>query len=234
MSAGTVVLWRHGRTAYNAAMRLQGQVDIPLDEVGHRQAATAAAALSATVGVDGIVVSDLGRARETAAHLASRTGREAVVDHRLRERAFGEWEGLTGEEISADWAEQFDVWRSGGDPQGVGAETRAQVSERMVAAIEEHAAALEPTQTLVAVSHGAAITLALTGMLGLGLQWRGIAGLTNAHWAELRRNPPGVEPGWRLFGHDLGPSTSIADWNAGTALGAIAAPDRGAGREVPA
>jgi broad specificity phosphatase PhoE len=234
VSAGTVVLWRHGRTAYNAAMRLQGQVDIPLDDVGHRQAATAAAALAASVGVDGIVVSDLGRARETAAHLAARTGRQAVVDARLRERAFGLWEGLTGDEISAQWAEEFDVWRSGGDPQGVDAETRAQVAERMVAGIEDHAARLDPTQTLVVVSHGAAITLALTGMLGLGLQWRGIAGLTNAHWTELRRNPAGVEPGWRLFGHDLGPSTSIADWNAGTALDGLAVPDRGPGREVPA
>jgi probable phosphoglycerate mutase len=234
VSAGTVVLWRHGRTAYNAAMRLQGQVDIPLDDVGHRQAATAAAALAATVTVDAIAVSDLDRARATAAHLATRTGRQPVVEPRLRERAFGLWEGLTGEEIAADWPTEFDAWRSGGDPQGVDAETRGQVAQRMVAAIEEHAAALEPTQTLVAVSHGAAITLALTRMLGLDLHWRGIAGLTNAHWAELRRNPQGTEPGWRLFGHDLGPSTSIADWNAGTALAAVAVPDRGTGREVPA
>lgn len=234
MSAGTVLLWRHGRTAHNAAMRLQGQVDIPLDDVGHRQAATAAAALAATVTVDAIAVSDLGRAQATAAHLAARTGQVPLVDPRLRERAFGEWEGLTGEQIAADWPAEFEVWRSGGDPPGVGAESRAEVAERMVAAVEEHAARLAPEQTLVVVSHGAAVTLALTAMLGLDIHWRGIAGLTNAHWTEVRRNAPGVAPGWRLFGHDLGPSTSIADWNAGTALGAVAVPDSGAGREVPA
>ncbi len=171
MSAGTVVLWRHGRTAYNAAMRLQGQVDIPLDDVGHRQAATAAAALAATVTVDAIVVSDLGRARATAAHLGARAGREPVVDVRLRERAFGLWEGLTGEEIAAEWAAEFDVWRSGGDPQGVDAETRAQVAARMVEGIEEHASALEPSQTLVAVSHGAAITLAASAAAAVAA-WR--------------------------------------------------------------
>lgn len=226
MAARTVLLWRHGRTAHNVALRLQGQVDIPLDDVGHRQAAASAAALTETVTVDAIVTSDLGRARETAAHLVDRTGHPAVVDERLRERSFGLWEGLTGEEISARWPEEYRLWRSGGDPDGVEAETRAVVAERMLAAITEHADRLEPSQTLVVVSHGAAITLAVTTMLGIRTTWRGIAGLTNAHWTELRRNPTGVEPGWRLFGHDLGPSTSIDDWNAGTSLAAVAAPSR--------
>ena len=234
MSAGTVLLWRHGRTAHNAAMRLQGQVDIPLDDVGQRQAATAAAALAATVTPDAIVVSDLGRAQSTAAHLAARTGQVPVVDARLRERAFGLWEGLTGEEIAAGWPAEYELWRSGGDPPGVGAESRADVAARLVTAVEEHAARLTPEQTLVVVSHGAAVTLAVTAMLGLDIHWRGIAGLTNAHWTELRRNGPRVDPAWRLFGHDLGPSTSIADWNAGTALAAVAVPDSGGDREVPA
>ena len=223
MSARTVLLWRHGRTAFNVALRLQGQVDIPLDDVGNRQAAAAAAALSETVSVDAIVTSDLGRARATAAHLADRTGRTPVVDPRLRERSFGLWEGLTGEEISARWPEEYALWRSGGEPQGVDAETRVAVAERMVEGILEHAQALESSQTLVVVSHGAAITLAVTTLLGLEPHWRGVAGLTNAHWTELRRNPAGVTPGWRLFGHDLGPSTSIDAWNAGTALAHVGA-----------
>jgi glucosyl-3-phosphoglycerate phosphatase len=226
VSARTVLLWRHGRTAHNVALRLQGQVDIPLDDVGHRQAAASAAAITETVPVDAVVTSDLGRARATAAHLAARTGHAAVVDERLRERSFGLWEGLTGEEIAAQWPDEYHLWRSGGDPDGVQAETRSVVAERMVAAITEHADRLEPEQTLVVVSHGAAITLAVTAMLGIGTTWRGIAGLTNAHWSELRRNPAGVEPGWRLFGHDLGPSTSIDAWNAGTSLAAVAAPPR--------
>ena len=46
MTAGTLVLLRHGRTAYNASMRLQGQVDIPLDAVGRWQAAQGAPALA--------------------------------------------------------------------------------------------------------------------------------------------------------------------------------------------
>lgn len=219
MSAGTLLLWRHGRTAHNATLRLQGQVDIPLDEVGERQARTAAAALVATTKPASIVASDLGRAVATAGYLAELTGQEPVVDPRLRERSFGLWEGLTGDEISAGWAEEFAVWRGGGEPENVGAESRAAVAHRMVEAITEHAERLGPDGALVVVSHGAAITLALTALLGLDIAgWRGIAGLTNAHWTELRRNTVGVKPGWRLYGHDLGPSTSIEEWNAGTDL----------------
>ena len=219
MSAGTVLLWRHGRTAHNATNRLQGQVDIPLDDVGTRQAKAAAAALVATTTPAAILGSDLGRARATAEFLAELTGLVPAVEPRVRERSFGVWEGLTGEEISAGWATEYAAWRSGGEPKNVGAESRADVAGRMVEAITEHADLLDPDQALVVVSHGAAITLALTAMLGLDIAgWRGIAGLTNAHWAELRRNPAGMEPTWRLFGHDLGPSTSIEDWNAGTDL----------------
>jgi len=57
-----VVLWRHGRTEYNAARRLQGQIDIPLDEVGRWQGTTAAAALFARHTPVRIVSSDLVRA----------------------------------------------------------------------------------------------------------------------------------------------------------------------------
>ncbi|NMR21636.1 histidine phosphatase family protein [Cellulomonas fimi] len=219
MSAGTVILWRHARTAHNASARLQGQVDIPLDDVGTRQAKAAAAALLATTKPAAIVVSDLGRAAATADFLAELTGLEPVREPRVRERGFGLWEGLTGEEISAGWATEYAQWRAGGEPENVGAESRAEVAARMVEAIGDHAERVDDDGALVVVSHGAAITLAVTAMLGLDITgWRGIAGLTNAHWSELRRNPDGVTPSWRLFGHDLGPSTSIEEWNAGTAL----------------
>lgn len=219
MTAGAILLWRHGRTAHNASFRLQGQVDIPLDDVGLLQARAAAAALFATTPPTSIIVSDLGRAVATAAFLGELAGQEPIVDKRLRERSFGVWEGLTGEEISAGWTDEFLVWRAGGEPENVGAETRAQVAARMVEAISEHAERLSADEALVVVSHGAAITLAITALLGLDIAgWRGIAGLTNAHWSELRRNSAGVTPGWRLFGHDLGPSTSIEVWNAGTDL----------------
>lgn len=215
MTAGRLLLWRHGRTAANAGARLQGQIDIPLDEVGGWQARTATAALLARYEPTVIVSSDLLRARATAEHLARATGLPVTIDPRLRERGFGEWEGMTGGEIEARWPGAFEAWRLGGDPSGVGAETRADVAARLHVAVEEHAAAAGPDDTLVVVSHGAAISLAVGALLGQTASWRGVVGLHNAHWAELVPAHGGAAPDWRLIGLNLGPTDASRDWNAG-------------------
>ncbi|KGM13131.1 histidine phosphatase family protein [Cellulomonas bogoriensis] len=208
-----VVLWRHGRTAYNLAGRLQGQVDIPLDEVGLRQADEAAEMLHLRHRPVRIVSSDLGRAEATAQALARRVGVPVQVDARLRERSFGEWEGLSAEEIRGRWPDEYAVWRAGHDPQRVGAETRAEVAQRVAAAVGEHAEDVQDGQTLAVVAHGAAITLGLTSLLGLDpVTWRGLVGLHNAHWSVLRRSAAG-EPAWRLEEHNAGPAVSVAEWN---------------------
>lgn len=218
MSAGTVVLWRHGRTAYNAQARLQGQVDIELDHVGRWQAGRAAETLAVQHRPARLLSSDLGRARATAQALADVTGVPLETDERLRERSFGEWEGLTADEIAVRWPEAHGVWRAGRDPERVGAETRAQVAARMARAVREHAAATDGT--LVCVSHGAAITLALTALLGLDPhEWRGIVGLHNAHWAVLRASTGEAVPPWRLAGHNLGPAVDLDEWNDGPGEG---------------
>lgn len=215
MTAGRVVLWRHGRTAHNASARLQGQVDIPLDDVGEWQAETAAAALASRYRPTRIVASDLGRARATAQALADRTGLPVHVEPRVRERSFGEWEGMTSAEIAERWPEQHAVWAAGHEPERVGGETRPQVLARMVEAITAEATALGRDDTLVVVSHGAAISLALTGLLGLPAEWKGVAGMSNAHWAEVQPARPGAGVAWRLDALNVGPVHASSDWNAG-------------------
>lgn len=215
MTAGRLLLWRHGRTAFNAEARLQGQVDIPLDDVGRWQARTAASRMLERHDPTHIVASDLVRADETARFLARAAGIEVVPDVRVRERAFGEWEGLTGDEIHATWPEDFALWRAGGEPSRVGAETRAQVAARMAEAIAEQAGALDRHDTLVVVSHGAAISSAVGELLGMPPEWRGIAGMLNAHWAELVSSSADGQAAWRLSGYNLGPTDASSDWNAG-------------------
>lgn len=216
MSAGTVVLWRHGRTAWNAARRLQGSTDIPLDDVGRWQAGEAARGLVERHVPDLIVSSDLGRALDTGRTLGDLLGVDVEVDARLRERAFGEWEGLTGAEIEERWPDEFRVWRSGKDPRRHGAESRAEVAERMSEAIVEHAGRTPTGGTLVLVSHGAAITLGMVRLLGLdAVSWRGIFGLHNAHWAVLRASAGEGRPRWALEAHNQGPAVIVDDWNAG-------------------
>ncbi|MPV36131.1 histidine phosphatase family protein [Georgenia subflava] len=203
MTAGTVILWRHGQTEYNAAKRLQGQSDIELNEEGRRQASMAATAL-APLEPTRIITSDLVRAVETAEALSVRTGVRPSVDVRLRERSFGDWEGLTQEEIQARWPDAFVAWRHGREPEGIDAETRTECATRVAAAIEEVAAELGENDVLVVVAHGAAITLGQTVMLGLDpAEWFGLTGLENSGWAIMHPNP-GREPAWRLSAYNMG------------------------------
>ncbi|WP_066587595.1 histidine phosphatase family protein [Cellulomonas timonensis] len=215
MTAGRVLLWRHGRTAHNASGRLQGQVDIPLDDVGRWQAHTAAAALTARYRPTLIVSSDLSRARATAEALAEQAGLDLVLDPRVRERSFGDWEGMTSLEIAERWPADHAAWAQGGEPHRPGGESRADVAQRMHEAVVEHAAGLDAGDTLVVVTHGAAISLAVGALLGLPADWRGITGPSNAHWAELHAGRASHGGAWRLTGYNLGPTDASADWNAG-------------------
>src|SRR5690606_29768822 len=91
----------HGQSAWNADGRWQGHADPPLTDLGRAQAGAAAAAVGA---VDVVVASDLQRARTTAEIIAAALGLGRVeVDARFRERAAGEWTGLTRAEIEARW-----------------------------------------------------------------------------------------------------------------------------------
>jgi len=217
VTAGTVVLLRHARTAYNATLRLQGQIDIPLDDVGRWQAAEGGSALAASHRATRIVSSDLGRAVDTAtAYAEALGGAEVTTDARLRERGFGEWEGLTGAELRERWPEEYAAWRLGAEPAGAGAETKATVAARMAAAVTEHAADLDEDETLVVVSHGAAISLAVTTLLGLDpTTWRGLSGMHNVHWSHLHRAGEGAVPAWRLVAHNVGAGYPLDHWQAG-------------------
>jgi probable phosphoglycerate mutase len=219
-----LVLWRHARTAYNASARLQGQIDIPLDAVGRWQARTAAARLLGRHEPALVVSSDLTRARETAAALASGAGLDVVLDERLRERAFGEWEGLSGDEIGARWPQEYALWRGGGEPERV-AETRASVAARMAEGVAAHVESLSRTDTLVVVSHGAALSSVVAELLDMPAASRAFAGMLNAHWAELVAARNDVRPAWRLVGYNIGPSDVSSDWNAGPDRAADVDPD---------
>ena len=202
MSGPTIVLWRHGQTDFNAAGRLQGQSDIELNETGERQAVEAAPHI-ARLSPTRIISSPLQRAMRTAEVLADLSGLPVEPDERLQERSFGLWEGLTQEEIEEGWPAAFRAWRQGEEPEGIGADTRREVGERVAASLREAAAGLDEDGVLVAVAHGAAITLGLTHLLDLDSQsWFGLSGLDNCAWALVGPNP-GRRPSWRLTGHNL-------------------------------
>ena len=91
---------RHGRTAWNAHKRFQGHTDVPLDDEGRAQA-TALEALLRDVRIDVAVASDLERATETARLVLGARTVPVRLDPDWREMRFGDWEGLTWDQIVA-------------------------------------------------------------------------------------------------------------------------------------
>ena len=104
-----LTLIRHGETDWNLTRRIQGSTDIPLNDTGREQAREAAAALSETLDLDAPVVvvsSDLSRARETAEIMADGLGvRVAGLYPDLRERSYGEAEGVSVDVFMERWGE---------------------------------------------------------------------------------------------------------------------------------
>jgi len=184
MSGKTLVLLRHGQTAWNAGLRIQGQLEVDLDDTGHAQAAAVAPAMAA-LRPSLLWSSDNARARQTAAYVAKETGLEPTYDERLREYFVGHRQGMTHEEYRAEAPEEFELFRAGFWDAVPGAETTAEVSARMVAALTELLAALEPGETGIAVSHGAAIR-DVVPVLGWPVTERAaLHGLENCGWVEL-------------------------------------------------
>ncbi len=140
-------LVRHGETDWNAARRIQGRTDIPLNDTGRDQAAQAGDLL-ARRRWDGIYASPLSRAVETATIIGGKVGNTQVgTRDDLMERDYGAAEGLGFDEIEALY------------PEGIhadGQETREQVARRvggaLIALAEDH-----PGESLIVVSHGGAI-----------------------------------------------------------------------------
>jgi probable phosphoglycerate mutase len=132
-----VYLARHGQTAYNLEGRFQGQLPVPLDETGRRQAADLAERATA-YGFTALWSSPLLRARETADVVAARLGLEPSEDARLMETDAGDWTDRSFEEIQVQAPELFAAFATA-DPGFAfpGGESFAQQEERVAAALEE-------------------------------------------------------------------------------------------------
>jgi len=97
----TLLLMRHGETAWNREKRIMGDLDVPLSEEGRVQC-SAAATLLQGFGIQRIVTSPLLRAAESAGILAAQLGVHVTSDPRLVEVRFGSWQGKTYEEVAGD------------------------------------------------------------------------------------------------------------------------------------
>jgi broad specificity phosphatase PhoE len=198
----TVIVWRHGETDHNASGIWQGQLDTALSDRGREQAMRAGAALAA-YSPSLIVSSDLQRAADTAASLASRVGLEVRQDDRLREIHAGMWQGMTAGDVAEQFPLEQAALMAGEDIQrGVHGESLGQVSKRTKAAAEDVLAELAPSSCAVFVTHGVSGRALVASLVGLDqhVAWQVFAGLHNCHWVEL---------------HEYGSAWRIVAWNAG-------------------
>ena len=163
-----LILVRHGETDWNKAGRFQGQIDIPLNENGRRQAAAARDFLK-DIPIDRAWSSTLSRPTETAQIIL-----EAHPDVPLTqidglvEIGHGLWEGKLESEIREDWSELLDTWKRAPEtvqmPEG---ETIQDVWARSVRSWGKIAGELKPEETVLVVAHDAVNKTILCDLLGL-------------------------------------------------------------------
>jgi alpha-ribazole phosphatase len=180
-----LLLVRHGQTIWTAVGRYQGHTDVPLDDLGRRQAAGLGHRFAGQP-VHAIYSSDLQRARCTAEAIGQTTGVAVTVEPRLREASFGVWEGLTLAQMCEGWPQEFAAWQA--DPLTrvpPGGETLAQLTARVSAFLDD-VKARHQNQTVLLVAHGGTLRAVLCHALNLPTHvfWR--IEMNSASVSELR------------------------------------------------
>lgn len=167
-----ILLIRHGETAWNAVRRLQGHLDIALNDEGTRQAQALARAL-ADEPLAAIVSSDLQRAVQTAQAASQHHPLSVQQDPQLRERAYGVFEGMLYADIERLYPVEFAAWQARDAdammPHGERfAESFRQFYQRCITAITEWAERY-PGQTIAMVAHGGVLECAYRAAQGMSL-----------------------------------------------------------------
>jgi alpha-ribazole phosphatase len=176
-----LILVRHGRTALNAARRLQGRLDVPLDDVGREQAARVAARVG---GYDALISSPLLRATQTAAMFGS----DVTVDDRWVELSYGVYEGVSHADTPS---EVWDLWRRNPAYVPEGGESLATLDTRVREACDELVDRARDRRVVV-VSHVSPIKAAVAWALGadVDIAWRSHLDQASICRIEIRSHGP--------------------------------------------
>jgi len=196
-----IVAIRHGETAWNVATRIQGSLNIPLNERGYEQARAAAQALRRE-NIAAIYSSDLERAHETAHAIGKAVGLQAIPTKALRERLFGKFEGKTFAEIDELWPDEAERWRRR-DPEFCpeGGESLITFRTRILQCVSG-LAARHAGQQIVVVSHGGDNDILYRAATGLDLQAPRTWSLGNAEINRLLWTQQGFSLlGWADTAH---------------------------------
>jgi broad specificity phosphatase PhoE len=162
-----ILLVRHGQTAWNRVERFRGHSDVPLNSTGLSQAHAAARRIVSSWHVDAVYTSPLKRAMETAQAVAQRCGLTPQPCDGIIDINYGEWQGLTGEEVGQTYPELYALWLTAPHRVHIPAgETIARVRRRATQAVRD-LVAQHPDGTIVLISHQVVCKILVLAMMGL-------------------------------------------------------------------
>ncbi len=165
-----VIFIRHGQTEWNVSGRYQGQSDVHLTAEGRQQAVKLAENFPVEE-LAAVYASDLNRAMVTAETIAAKFNLPVQPEAAFRELSFGQWEGLTYQQIVAQWEEAMANFMQHPDILEIpGGESFPAVQKRALARltelVEQH-----DGQTIAIVAHGAVLRTILAAALHMPLQY---------------------------------------------------------------
>jgi probable phosphoglycerate mutase len=163
-----ILLVRHGQTEWNRIERFRGQADVPLNEVGLRQAEATGLAILRKYQLAAVYTSPLSRSVATAQAIARHYDLPVQLHPDMIDIDYGDWQGLTTEEARQRWPKQVENWYT--HPQRAfipGGETLASLRRRAMRTVAE-LAQQHAGQTIALVGHTVINRVILLGVLGLG------------------------------------------------------------------
>ncbi len=202
LTATRIIAIRHGETAWNRDTRIQGHLDIPLNDTGRWQAGRLALALAARDPITAVYTSDLLRAYETARAVSEAAGAPLTANEGLRERNFGVFQGKTFVEIEASLPDEAQRWRKR-DPlwEPPGGESLTAMQARVLQTVTDLASG-HPGELIALVAHGGVMDVLYRAATGQSLQAPRTWELGNAAVNRLLWTPQGLSlVGWADTAH---------------------------------
>ncbi len=189
-----LTLIRHGETEWNRIRKIQGQIDIGLSLFGVQQAHTCAKHL-ANEHFDAVYSSPLSRAYETAEIICSKKDYKINVNNNLQEIFMGEWQGMVWSEIVKKHSDMYERFERVGDFSSIyKGESFQELQHRAVSFLDY--ISITPFESVLAVSHGGLIKVAICHILGLDLSKRT---KFNIHNLSISRLDYSKERGWSVL-----------------------------------
>ena len=181
-----ILMVRHGQSEANNLEVFAGNYDIPLTELGEKQAQCTADFIAENYSVDKVYSSDLKRAFKTAEYIAEKFGLQVIPEKNFREIFAGKWEAVKFDTLATEYAEDWKIWRNdNGNSRCTGGESVKELAKRVCSALEKVAVENEG-KTVAIGTHATPVRAAQSVFGGFSFdEMKNIPWASNASVTEL-------------------------------------------------